>query len=269
MASEGVGTLVREWRGRRHRSQMDLAYEVGVSPRHLSFVETGRSRPSPELVLTLAAHLEVPLRERNTLLLAAGYAPRFQEADLDAPESARIRTSLQRLLDTHDPYPGVVLDRQWNVVLANAAAQSLVVVLPAFLTGPPMNMFRASLHPDGLAAHTRNFPAWGTYLLTQLHRLVVMTADRALAALETEVTQYPNVVELMGGETRSTWEETPLLIPCELDIGGVELSLFSTLTTFGTPRDVTLEELVVELFFPADDATEAALRRTPAQLGYA
>jgi transcriptional regulator with XRE-family HTH domain len=239
---------------------MDLAHEVGVSPRHLSFVETGRSRPSPELVLTLAAHLDVPLRERNTLLLAAGYAPRYQETTLDAPEAARIRASLQRLLDTHDPYPGVVLDRQWNVVLANGAAGALVAVLPASLLGPPLNIFRASLHPEGLAAHTRNFHEWATYLLTQLHRLVVMTADPGLAALEAEVTGYPNVVDLTVSARRSTWEEPPHLIPCELDIGGTALSLFSTLTTFGTPRDVTLDELVVELFFPADDATEAALR---------
>jgi transcriptional regulator with XRE-family HTH domain len=260
VSTERVGTLIREWRGRRRRSQLDLAYEIGVSPKHLSFVETGRSRPSPELILTLADHLDVPLRERNTLLLAAGYAPRFQQASLDSPEAARIGASLQRLLDTHDPYPGVVLDRQWNVVLANTAARALVSVVPQELAGPPLNIFRASLHPDGLAAHTRNFAQWGTYLLTQLHRLVVMTADTDLTRLEAEVTAYPNVVELTNRQRRSAWDEPPLLVPCELTMGGVEVSLFSTLTTFGTPRDITLEELVVELFFPADDATEAFLR---------
>ncbi len=260
-AGTGVGTMVREWRGRRARSQLDLAYEVGVSPKHLSFVETGRSKPSPELVLALARHLNVPLRERNALLLAAGFAPRYHEAPLDDPSMARVASSLQRLLDTHEPYPGVVLDRRWNVVLANSAAGTLSAVLPPELAGPPLNIFRASLHPDGLAAHTRNFDQWATYLLTQLHRLVHLTADTELAALEDEVTAYPNIIELRG---RTTWNDPPeepaLLIPCELELGGTELSLFTTLTTFGTPRDITLDELAIELFFPADDATESILR---------
>src|SRR6478735_1762631 len=137
-----VGTLLRDWRVRRRRSQLDLALDVGVSARHLSFVETGRSRPSPELVLAVAAELEVPLRERNTLLLAAGYAPRYSETSLDAAEMGRVRSALQRMLDSHDPYPGVVIDRVWNVVLANRAAAMLTVGVPAELLGPPMNVFR-------------------------------------------------------------------------------------------------------------------------------
>src|SRR3954471_15048814 len=160
-----VGELIREWRGVRRRSQMDLALDVGVSPRHLSFVETGRSKPSPELVLALAQHLDVPLRERNTLLLAAGFAPRFAETPLDAPTMKRVRGALQRVLDAHDPYPGVVLDRHWNVVAANAAALRLPEGLPPELLGPPMNIFRVSLHPDGLGGRTTNFDEWASYLM--------------------------------------------------------------------------------------------------------
>ena len=146
MPTAAVGDLLRDWRHRRHRSQMDLALDAGVSPRHLSFVETGRSRPSPEVVLALARHLEVPLREQNTLLLAAGYAPRFHETSLDDDAMARVRASLQRMLDAHDPYPGVVIDRQWNVALANAAELQLTAGVPDHLLGPELNVFRSSLH---------------------------------------------------------------------------------------------------------------------------
>jgi transcriptional regulator with XRE-family HTH domain len=260
MTSAGIGELVREWRARRHRSQMDLALEVGVSPRHLSFVETGRSKPSAELVLALAEHLDVPLRERNTLLLAAGYAPRYAETPLDDPAMVHVRAALQQLLDAHDPYPGVVLDRHWNVVATNHAASMLAAGLPDHLLGPPMNIFRVSLHPEGLAARTLNFADWATYLLAQLRRLVVITADPVLYELHAEVTQYPNVIELISRPGWFDIEERLLLIPCRLEMGGVELSLFTTLTTFGTPRDITLDELAVELFFPADEATDRILR---------
>ena len=160
MATRTAGPLVRDWRVRRRRSQMDLAHEVGVSPRHLSFVETGRSRPSPELLLALADRLEVPLRDRNVLLLAAGYAPRYGERSLDDAAMVRARAALQRMLDTHDPYPGVVIDRAWNVVLTNRAAGLLMVGLPPELLGPPVNVFRVCLHPDGLARRTLNFTEW-------------------------------------------------------------------------------------------------------------
>ena len=250
---------MRDWRVRRRRSQMDLALDVGVSPRHLSFVETGRSRPSPELVLALADELDVPLRERNVLLLAAGYAPRYAETSLDAAEMARVRAALQRMLDTHDPYPGVVIDRLWNVVLANRAAQMLTDGLPAALLGPPLNVFRVCLHPDGLASRTRNFAEWSAYLLGQLHRLVVLTGDPELAALADEVEHYAGVPPA-GEWRRSVPDEPVLLVPVRIDAGGAELSLFTTLTTFGTPQDITLAELAVELFYPADDASDAMLR---------
>lgn len=240
---------------------MDLALEVGVSPRHLSFVETGRSRPSPQLVIAIAEELEVPLRERNTLLLAAGYAPRYSQRGLDEPEMAHVRASIQRMLDAHDPYPGVVIDRQWNVVLGNRSAGALTAGLPAHVLGPPLNVFRVSLHPDGLAGRTLNFAEWAAYLLGQLRRSVVLTGDRALEALEAEVRAYPNVAALEKGMGRDGWSEAPILVPLKLAISEIELSLFTTLTKFGTPQDVTLDELAIELFFPADEATEALLRR--------
>jgi transcriptional regulator with XRE-family HTH domain len=243
MGSAAVGDLVRDWRKRRRRSQMDLAFEVGVSPRHLSFVETGRSRPSPELVLALADQLVVPLRERNTLLLAAGYAPRYSQRPLDAPEMQHVRASVQRMLDAHHPYPGVVIDRQWNIVLTNAAAAALTDGLPPELTTPPLNVYRICLHPEGLSSRTLNFDEWASYLLQQLRRSIVLTGDP----------------ELIDDAHSSSPDESALLIPLRIAVGDDQLSLFTTLTTFGTPRDVTLDELAIELFFPADDYTEKVL----------
>jgi transcriptional regulator with XRE-family HTH domain len=239
---------------------MDLALEVGVSPRHLSFVETGRSRPSPELVLAIATHLDVPLRERNTLLLAAGYAPRYSQSAFDDPSMVLARASLQRMLDAHDPYPGVVVDRLWNVVLANSAAAGLTAGMPDELLELPMNVYRVSLHPDGLAARTSNFAEWAPPLLRQLRRSVVLTGDPALEALLVEVEDYPTVSTVLDGPEATEWDDPPLLIPMRIEVGGVELSLFTTITTFGTPRDVTLDELALELFFPADADTERVLR---------
>lgn len=257
-----AGTLLREWRTRRRISQMDLAHETGVSPRHLSFVETGRSRPSPELVLRLADHLDVPLRDQNSLLLAAGYAPRHAHTALDDVSMRRARRAMQHLLDSHDPYPGVVVDRLWDVTLANTAAGNLVAALPDHLTTPTVNVFRACLHPDGLIRHTINADEWATYLVGQLRRLTVLTADAEVRELTEEVTAYPAVTSLGTGRSLGpevSGDPVPW-IPWQLDLGGVELSFFTTITSFGTPQDVTLSELAVELFYPADDATETALR---------
>src|SRR4051794_5240774 len=171
---------MRQWRTRRRRSQMDLSLDVGVSTRHLSFVETGRSRPSPELVLAVAEHLDVPLRERNRMLLAAGYAPRFGERTIDDPAMARVLGSLQRMLDAHDPYPGVVIDRRWDVLAANAAADRLTEGLPAEVVADRLNVFRACLHPDGLSSVTANFEDWSSYLLRQIRRTVELTGDAVL-----------------------------------------------------------------------------------------
>jgi len=261
MARPPVGDLIKQWRVRRRRSQLDLSIDVGVSTRHLSFVETGRSRPSPELVLALAHHLDVPLRERNAMLLSAGYAPRFSQASLDEPAMSRVRASIQRMLDAHDPYPGVVIDRQWNIVLANRAAGGLTAGLPPELTGPPANVYRLCMHPEGLAAQTSNFADWGTYLLGQLRRTAALTGDPKLEALLAEVQEYPNVRALGAGLGQEVGDEPPILVPVQLTTPLGELSMFTTLTTFGTPLDVTIEELAVELFFPADDDSEAILRR--------
>ncbi|MGD9999063.1 MAG: helix-turn-helix domain-containing protein [Ilumatobacteraceae bacterium] len=260
MARATVGELIKDWRTRRRRSQMDLALDAGVSTRHLSFVETGRSKPSPELVLSLAHHLDVPLRERNTLLLAAGYAPRFGQTSIDDPSMRRVRASVQRMLDAHDPYPGVVIDRQWNVVLANRAAMGLTVGVDPALLGPPMNVYRVCLHPDGLADRTTNFTDWAAYLLQQLRRTITLTGDAQLQAILDEVLEYPNVSRIAPLADIAAWDDPPLLVPFRFETPLGEVSLFTTLTTFGTPLDVTIDEIAVELFFPADDASEAILR---------
>jgi transcriptional regulator with XRE-family HTH domain len=260
MARPPVGELLRDWRTRRRRSQMDLSLDVGVSTRHLSFVETGRSRPSVELVLALAHHLDVPLRERNGLLLAAGYAPRFSQLSLDDPAMANVRSSIQRMLDAHDPYPGAVIDRQWNIAMVNRAGLMLAQGIPDHLLGPPMNVYRLCLHPDGLARRTTNFTDWATYLLHQLRRSIVVTGDPTLVALLDEVSNYPNVVQIAPLVDDDHRDEPPILVPFQLSTPLGQLSLFTTLTTFGTPLDVTIDELAIELFFPADDASDQMLR---------
>jgi transcriptional regulator with XRE-family HTH domain len=242
---------------------MNLALDAGVSTRHLSFVETGRSRPSPELVLALAHHLEVPLRERNDLLLAAGYAPRFSQMALDDPAMEHVRASIQRMLDAHDPYPGVAIDRQWNVTIANRAALQLTDGLPGTILGPPLNVYRLCLHPEGLARRTTNFTDWASYLLRQLHRSIALTGDPVLQTLLEEVISYPNVSQIAPLTSTSLGDDPPLLVPFRLTTPLGELSLFTTLTTFGTPLDVTIDELAIELFFPADDRSKAMLRGEP------
>ena len=252
--------MVREWRGRRRLSQLDLAHEAGVSPKHLSFVETGRSRPSPELLMTLARHLDVPLRETNSLLLAAGYAPRFRESDLDDSALDRARAALTRMLDHHDPFPGLVLDRYWNVVLANRSAGSMTALVPDELLARGLNVFRISLHPDGLAARTRNLAEWGAYLVRHLHRMVLTTADPVLAGLEAEILEYPTVQAIVTDDGYDPGASSPPMLSCQLDLDGTVVSFLTTLTTFGSPFDITLDELMVELFYPADEASEAVLR---------
>lgn len=253
-----VGTMLQQWRSRRSISQLNLAYEVGVSPRHLSFVETGKSTPSPALLDALAERLEVPLRERNSLLLAAGHAPRYSEQSLDADSMDRVKRLVQRVLDAHHPYPGLAVDGAWNVLLANESALALTALLPAELLGPPMNLFRVSLHPDGFARVTANFDEWAAYLLDMLRRLVRTTGDPRLVALEAEIASYPSVSDLdrRTAKNRQSAADPVLLVPFEIRVGDTDLAFFTTLTTFGTPRDITLEELTIELFYPADEQTE-------------
>lgn len=256
----GIGPLLRDWRSRRRRSQMDLALEAGVSPRHLSFIETGRARPSPHTLLALAQCLDVPLRERNELLLAAGFAPRYSENSLGRAEMTGVRAALERILAAHDPLPGLVLDRHWNVVLANQGAGLLADLLPAHLKTPAINVFRASLHPEGIAKLTENFAEWAAVLLGTLRRAAQRTGDPQLEALLREVTGYPNVREVLGGGAIAEPGAPVLILPCVLALPAGRLSLFTTLTTFGTPRDITLDELCIELFYPADAVSAESLR---------
>ena len=259
-ATESAGGLLRDWRARRRLSQLDLALDAGVSPRHLSFIETGRSRPSPQLLTALAERLQMPLRERNRLLLAAGYAPRYAEGRLDAAAMEQVRGALERLIGAHDPYPGVVLDRAWNVLLANRAAAALATLLPAHLQGPPLNVIRAGLHPEGFAKVTVNFDDWGGHLIDVLQREAARTADPALVALEREVHEYPNVDALRARRDPTVVPVPRLLVPFIVDLPVGRVSLFTTRTFFGSPLDVTLEELCIELFYPADLASESLLR---------
>ncbi len=252
-----VGDLLRDWRQRRRLSQLDLASEATVSARHLSFVETGRSKPSRELVLHLAEHLDVPLRERNTLLLAAGYAPRYQQTPLEADEMAPVREALDTILAGHHPYPAVVVDRHWDLVSANAAALAMLTEgIAEELLAPPANVVRASLHPDGLAPRIVNFSQWSTHLVDRVRREAELYADPALVELHDELCGYPGV----AGSPSPADTASRLFVPLVLRSDGGELSFFSTVATFGTARDVTVEELAIESFFPADEATTAALR---------
>jgi transcriptional regulator with XRE-family HTH domain len=248
--------MLREWREDRRRSQMDLAVDVGVSTRHLSFVETGKSKPSPELVLALAEHLEVPLRERNSMLLAAGYAPRYPQTPLEGVAMASVRAALGGLIRAHDPYPAVVVDRRWDVVMANSGAQGFLDGVAEHLLGPPLNSYRVTLHPEGMAPRIENFAEWAHDLLATLDRQVAATRDPRLRDLLVEVSAYPNVAEL-GASWRTRSETPTVVVPLELRVGDYTQSWFSTNTTIGTPVDITLDELHVELFHPADEATAA------------
>jgi len=256
----GVGDLLRDWRQRRRLSQLDLSVEAEVSARHLSFVETGRSKPSRELVLHLAEHLDVPLRERNSLLLAAGYAPAYQERSLEDADMDPVRAALDLILSGHEPYPAVIVDRRWDLVTANGAALSLFTagVAPALLE-PPINVYRLGLHPDGLASRVRNLPEYSAHLLTRLQREVALTGDAELAALLDEVRGYPDLTHPSSAAVPDP--AAMLFLPMRF-VGpdDVELSFFSTLATFGTALDITVAELSIEAFFPADAATQAALR---------
>jgi transcriptional regulator with XRE-family HTH domain len=247
-----AGQLLREWRVRRNVSQLRLASGAAVSARHLSFIETGRARPSREMLLHLADRLEVPLRERNRLLLAGGYAPAFGERALESEEMAPVRGALQRFLAVHEPYPAVVVDRRWNLVLANSAVELLTEGVAPELLEPPVNALRATLHPEGMAPRILNFEEWSGHLLHRLGREIEATADEELAALRAELLTYPGVQAEPRPETVAAAE---IVLPLELRHGNGRLSFFSTLTTFGTPTDVTLAELSLEAFYPADDAT--------------
>lgn len=250
--SQPVGELIREWRHRRRLSQLDVALQSAVSTRHLSFIETGRARPSREMVLHLADRLDVPLRDRNRLLLAAGFAPVFPEHGLADEELGSVREALERFLAAHEPYPAVVVDRGWNMLLANEAVSILAGDVAPELLEPPANALRIALHPDGLAPRILNFGEWSAHLLHRLRRQISLTGDEMLETLLHELITYPRVREDPGLEPSPSQD---LLLPLQLRYGDAELSFFSTMTTFGTPLDVTLAELTIEAFYPADAPT--------------
>ncbi|NMO93721.1 helix-turn-helix transcriptional regulator [Actinomycetospora sp. TBRC 11914] len=247
------GALLRGWRTRRRRSQMDLALDVGVSTRHLSFVETGRSRASRELLLDLADHLEVPLRERNALLLAAGYAPVYGETRLDDAGLDAVREALGHLLAGHEPFPALVIDRCGDVVMSNRAVGPLLRMLDPAWSRPPVNVYRLSLDPDGLAPHIRNLDQWAGHLVHRLERLTDLTGDPRLAELLAEVRAH------VPDDGRAPDRTEHVVLPLHLAHPDGDLRLFSTITHFGAAWDVTLDELSVETFVPADAATRARL----------
>jgi len=250
-----VGPLIKQWRTRRRLSQLDLALEAGVSARHLSFVETGRSKPSEQMVLHLAEHLDVPLRERNRLLLAAGYAPVYQQRELDAPELQPVKQALDQLLKAHEPFPAVVVDRRSNLVAANSAAGLLTQGVAPHLLEPPVNVLRCALHPEGMAPRIENLAQWRAHLLADLQVQIDQTADEALQALYDELEALPGPTEAHGHHD--------VFVPLKID----GLTFLSTRTTFGTALDVTVSELAIEAFFPADQVTLEviqAIRPVPA-----
>jgi transcriptional regulator with XRE-family HTH domain len=253
------GDHLRTWRQQRHLSQLELAEEADISTRHVSFMETGRTNPSREMVLRLCDRLAIPLRERNTLLVAAGYAPMYRERALDDPALAAARQAVELVLKGHEPCPAIALDRCWNVVAANRAAMTLLSrhVSPEMLA-PPINVFRLSLHPRGLASRIANLAQWRSHLFERLRQQIQATADPALIELQAELLQYPAPAEaggmVLGGEMLG------VVMPFCFESEHGMLSLISTTTIFGTPVDVTLQELAVESFFPADDFTTQVLR---------
>ena len=252
-----VGAHIRQWRQRRRMTQLDLALEAEISARHLSFVETGRAQPSRDMVLNLCDRLDVPLRERNTLLLAAGFAPVFPERPLSDPAVKHAREAVDLILKGHEPYPALAIDRHWSLVSANRALAPLLEGVAPHLLAPPVNVLRLSLHPQGLAPRIANLPEWRAHIIERLRHQIGVTGDDKLAALLEELKAYPTGIsrtppapDRYGG----------FVVPLQLRMPGGLLSFFSTTTVLGTPVDVTLSELAIESFFPADDETADAVR---------
>ena len=259
--NQSVGMLLREWRQRRRLSQLDLALDADISPRHLSFVETGRAQPSRAMLLHLSEELEIPLRERNTLLLAAGFAPMFQERNLDDAALAAARRAIDVVLEAQKPFPAFALDRHWNIAASNRALQALYEGVAPELLAPPVNALRLSLHPRGVAPRIENLAEWRAHLLSRLRRQIELTADPALAALMKEASAFPAG---QGNARNHRDVEQAVLVPLQIRTSLGLLSFFSSTMVFGTPVDVTLAELAIELFFPADAATTEAVRRAVA-----
>lgn len=250
---ESAGALLRHWRERRGLSQLALANLAGVSARHVSFVETGRSKPSRRMLLELAEHLDLPLRERNALLLAAGLAPAYPEHRLGDVPMAAVSDAIGRILTSHLPFPALVVDRHWTMIDANEAVTALVADCAPSLIEPPINVLRLTLHPRGLAPRIANLGQWRGHLLARLRHQIAATGDSELMRLHDELDSYP------GGDSADPAGGVALVVPLRLRVGDGELSFSSTTTLFGTPLDVTVSELAIEAFFPADDATARVL----------
>ncbi|SMG50936.1 transcriptional regulator, XRE family [Paraburkholderia susongensis] len=258
-ASRTVGDLLREWRQRRRMSQLLLATEAEISTRHLSFVESGRALPSREMVMHLAERLEVPLRARNALLVAAGYAPLFRERPLSDPQLAAAREAVELVLKGHEPYPALAIDRHWTIVATNNALAPLLSGASPELLKPPVNALRLSLHPQGIAPSIVNWHAWREHVLARLQRQIEVSGDDTLSALREELAAYPAPPGADAAAANDTGVDQ-IAVPLKLRTPIGVLSFFSTTTVFGTPVDVTLSELAIEAFFPADQQTAAALR---------
>ncbi len=255
-----IGEHLREWRQRRHLSQLDLAVDAEISARHLSFVETGRSAPSRDMVLKLAERLDVPLRERNVLLVAAGFAPAFPQRALDDPALKAAREAINLVLKAHEPNPALAYDRHWNLVSANRMVAPLLEGIPQRLLGQPFNILRLAFHPEALAPRTVNLAEWCGHLLERLHRQCEATADPELIKLYSELKAFP--IPARSGPL----PPDNVAIPFKLRHDGEVLSFFSTTMVFGTPVDITLSELALETFFPADNLTADRMRTIAAGL---
>ena len=253
-----AGDLIREWRQRRRLSQLDLAIAASVSSRHLSFVETGRSKPTSEMILHLAEHLDVPLRDRNALLLAGGFAPAYPERGLAEPELHAVKNALKRVLDGHEPYPAAVVNRWWELVDANAGIALFTGDVRPELLEPPVNVLRLSLHPDGMAPRIANLPEWRAHLLARLHRQAEATGDPRLFSLYSELEAYPGGHGGQGVQAQPPLP-TDVVVPLRYRTAQAELSFLSITAVIGTPMDVTVEELAIESFYPADPQTAKAL----------
>ena len=253
-----VGEMVRDWRELRRLSQLDLAVEAEISQRHLSFIESGRSAPSREMLLHLAEHLEVPLRERNTMLLAAGFAPAFPNRSFHDPSLALARASVERVLSAHEPFPALAFDRHWNLVSANQAVWSLLGTVREDLLQPSVNVLRVTLHPAGLAPCIVNIAEWRLHLINQLRRQLRITRDAVLNTLlkELETYPFPSSDDSAGAESIAP---DAIAIPLRLRTPSGTLSFVSTVTVFGTALEITLSELTMEAFYPADEFTKTAL----------
>ncbi|WP_037673626.1 helix-turn-helix domain-containing protein [Streptomyces griseus] len=255
---KGVGPLLRAWRERRRVSQLELALRADSSARHISFVETGRSRPSEEMVLRLAEHLDVPVRERNALLLAAGYAPHYRQTPLDDPALDALRAGMERLIQGYEPYPALVVDATYTVVAANRGITMLLEGVPESLLTPPLNAMRLTLHPQGLAPRIRNLREWRGHLLAQMERQIALYRSEPLRALYEEVAAYPLPEPEPGAAAPGDEPAEPVpyfALPMRIDHEGRTLSFISSISTFNTPMDVTVAELAIETFLPADPAT--------------